>query len=176
MRILTGTIAFLILLLSACDADEATEQPKFQKQLTEDSLVKANQFLLERDSELIQSYVVRHEWDMNYSPDGLWYDIYVQSSGKKVEKGDIVRYKYTLELLDGTLCYSSEKDGIAQIKIGSSGKETGLEKALLKMKTGEKARLILPPHLAFGLIGDMKKIPPRSALVYDIELIEIVDF
>ncbi len=172
-----GFISFVFMLIYACNSDDAvTQQPKFQQRLIEDSLMKANQFLLERDSELIRSYIVRHQWDMQVSEDGLWYDIYNKTNGTKINNGNIVRYNYTIELLDGTLCYSSEKDGVAQVKIGASGKESGLEKGLLMMRTGEKARFILPPHLAFGLIGDMKKIPARSALVYDIEIIEIVDF
>lgn len=170
-------ITVIIFFLFACSNDDnVTRQPKFHKRMIEDSLRKANQFLLERDSELIQSYVVRHQWDMKVTPDGLWYVVYKNTDGKKIKNGDIVRYNYTIELLDGTLCYSSDKDGVAQIKIGNSGMETGLGKGFLMMRTGEKARFILPPYLAYGLIGDMKKIPARSALVYDIEVIEIVDF
>ena len=172
-----SVLIFVFSLFIACNSDEGyTKQPHKQARMIEDSLMKANQFLLERDSELIQSYVNRHQWNMQYTSDGLWYQIYQNSKGKTLKNGDIIRYNYTIELLDGTLCYSSDKDGIAQIKIGNSGKESGLEKGLLMMRTGEKARFILPPHLAFGLIGDMKKIPARSALVYDIEIIEIVDF
>ncbi len=170
------TLTLIFFLFACSDGNNATPQPKFQKRMIQDSLMKANQFLLERDSELIQSYIVRRQWDMKISPDGLWYNIYQKNKGKQLKNGDIVRYKYTIELLDGTVCYSSDKDGVAQIKIGTSGKESGLEKGLLMMRTGEKARFILPPHLAYGLIGDMKKIPARSALVYDIEILEIVDF
>ncbi len=172
----TAYVFFALIMLYSCSDDDVTEQPNKNIRMITDSLLKANHFLLERDSELIQSYVARHQWDMKVTPDGLWYGIYEKSNGKKLQNGDIIRYKYTIELLDGTLCYSSDKDGIAQIKIGSSGNETGLEKGLLMMRKGEKARFILPPHLAYGLIGDMKKIPARSALVYEIEVVDIVDF
>jgi FKBP-type peptidyl-prolyl cis-trans isomerase FkpA len=78
--------------------------------------------------------------------------------------------------LDGSVCYSSETSGPGQIKIGQSGKEFGLDEGILKMKSGERAHFILPPYLAHGLIGDMEKIPARSTIVYDIEIIEIIDF
>jgi hypothetical protein len=35
--------------------------------------------------------------------------------------------------------------------------------------------MILPSHLAYGLIGDQDVIPPKSTLVYDIELIDIIN-
>jgi FKBP-type peptidyl-prolyl cis-trans isomerase len=41
------------------------------------------------------------------------------------------------------------------------------------MRTGSRAKLIVPSHLAFGLLGDLKKIPEQAVLVYDIELVEV---
>jgi len=37
---------------------------------------------------------------------------------------------------------------------------------------GDKAKLIIPSHLAFGLAGDMDQIPPLSPIVYDIEVLD----
>ncbi len=166
----------VLFFIISCDNESVTKQPIVLKSMITDSLLKANKFLTERDSELIRSYVNRHQLEMQVSKEGLWYNIYKKTDKQKVKNGDIIRYDYRLELLDGTLCYTSDSTGTAQIKIGSSGKETGLEKGLLMMRAGEKAKFILPPHLAYGLIGDMKKIPARSALVYDVEIKEIVDF
>jgi FKBP-type peptidyl-prolyl cis-trans isomerase len=41
------------------------------------------------------------------------------------------------------------------------------------MRKGEKAKFILPSHLAHGLVGDLQKIPPLSILVLDVELIDL---
>jgi FKBP-type peptidyl-prolyl cis-trans isomerase len=35
---------------------------------------------------------------------------------------------------------------------------------------GDKSKVILPPHLAFGLTGD-EKVPPMSTLVYDLKIV-----
>jgi FKBP-type peptidyl-prolyl cis-trans isomerase len=43
------------------------------------------------------------------------------------------------------------------------------------MHVGDKARLILPPHLAHGLLGDENRIPARSIIVYEIELLDITN-
>jgi FKBP-type peptidyl-prolyl cis-trans isomerase len=41
------------------------------------------------------------------------------------------------------------------------------------MKPGQKGKFILPPHLAYGLLGDEKMIPSRSIIVYDIEMLKV---
>ncbi len=173
-------IIFLIsvlLILVSCENSETTNQPVFyDNNKIEDTLIKAVKYLLVRDKELIQSYVKRRSWNMQISESGLWYEVYKKTNNKKVEFGNIVKYNYTIELLDGTLCYSSDSTGFGNIKIGQSGKESGLEEGLIMMRAGEKAHFILPPHIAHGLIGNMDRIPHRSTIVYDVEILNVVDF
>jgi len=42
----------------------------------------------------------------------------------------------------------------------------------LHLKRGDAAIIILPSHLAFGLLGDQDMIPPRSTVIYEIEIID----
>lgn len=178
-HIMKPIIPFIFMLITnfGCNSSQETEQPVFVDETQiEDTLIKANKFLLERDKELIESYISRRNWHMQVTESGLWYEIYQHTDSRQVKFGDIVKYNYVLSLLDGTICYTSEKSAPGEIKIGQSGKEFGLDEGLLKMRKGEKAHFILPPHMAHGLIGDMEKIPARSVVVYDIEIIEIIDF
>jgi FKBP-type peptidyl-prolyl cis-trans isomerase len=43
----------------------------------------------------------------------------------------------------------------------------------LLLRVGDKARFILPSHLAHGVPGDGVKIPRRATIIYDLELINI---
>ena len=63
-----------------------------------------------------------------------------------------------------------------RFKIGQGGVESGLEEAVLLMSVGDKGRFIMPPHLAHGLLGDNNKIPPRSIIVYQAELIKLTNY
>jgi len=110
---------------------------------------------------------------MEETGSGLRYLIYKKGDGEKAEKGKVVVLDYTLSLITGDVIYSSDKDGKKVFKIGQGDVESGLEEAIHFMHVGDKAKLILPAHLAYGLLGDNNKIPPRSILVYDTELIEI---
>jgi len=46
-----------------------------------------------------------------------------------------------------------------------------LNEGLRMLKQGAEATFILPPFMAFGLIGDGKKIPSRSILVYNVTIL-----
>ncbi len=91
----------------------------------------------------------------------------------KVLKGEEITLKYKVELLDGTLCYSSDSSGLKKLIIGSGKIEAGLEEGLQLLKQGGIARFILPPHLAFGFLGDNNRIPPRSIICYEVEILNI---
>jgi FKBP-type peptidyl-prolyl cis-trans isomerase len=87
------------------------------------------------------------------------------------EKQAKVNYKITL--LDGKLCYSSDSTGAKVFMIGKDNVESGLHEGIQLLHVGDKAIFILPSHLAHGLLGDEDKIPPHSAVIYDIELLGI---
>jgi len=76
-------------------------------------------------------------------------------------------------LLDGTPCYATGDDVYDEIPIDRNDKESGLNEALKLMREGECAKLILPNHLAHGLVGDLEQIPPLAILLVDVELVEL---
>ena len=139
----------------------------------EEALEKANKYLVRTEQEDIENYIRRHGLKMQETGSGLQYMIYKNGSGPKAEKGKTAILNYTLKLLTGDIIYSSKKDGQKVFKIGQGNVESGLEEAILKMCVGDKAVVILPAHLGYGLLGDNNKIPPRCTLVYDLELVDI---
>ena len=110
---------------------------------------------------------------MSNTATGLWFMIYEKGTDIKIKKNDLVELKYNLWLIDGTLLYSSDSTGLKTFIVGKGGVEAGLEEGLLLLNNKSKARFILPPHLAHGLIGDGNKIPGRAIVIYDIEIVNI---
>jgi FKBP-type peptidyl-prolyl cis-trans isomerase FkpA len=143
------------------------EEPSVNEQ---ELMLGANRQLIERDAELIDGFIRRRNWQMEKTPSGFYYQVYEPGSGAEVKKGDVISLEYKLWLLDGTLCYTSEERGPLVFLVGQGGVETGLEEAVLLLREGDRARLILPPFLAYGLVGDQEKIPPRATIVYDLQL------
>jgi hypothetical protein len=162
------------LLTCACRPNPQKEsRPGITPDEEKEMLMRINKFLVRKDIDLIRNYSKRRGWDMEVTEAGLFYQVYDQTGGKKAEEGMRVRLDYALSLLDGTLCYSSEKDGQKVFVLGKSQEISGLEQGVQMMREGEKARFIIPPHLGYGLLGDEKRIPARSIIVYEVELAEI---
>ncbi len=143
------------------------------KQVREKSLRKVNSYLVRRENEEIRNFIERHGWNPVKTGTGLRYEIYKHGSGRKAKKGDIVTLNYKMYLITGDLIYSSDSLGPKVFKVGKSSVEAGLDEVVRYMRKGDKAHVILPSHLAFGLKGDLKKIPKRATVIYDLELTEI---
>jgi len=113
---------------------------------------------------------------MTLDSTGYFYEIYHHGNGKPVKQNSFVILKYKVYLLDGTLCYNSDSTGLLKFRVSKTDIESGLDNGIRKLKQGDKARFIFPPFLAHGLLGDEKKIPPRSIIIYDVELIDVNDY
>lgn len=165
--------AILIALAAVAAGCNKTDQKGVP--MSKESLIRANKGLVTIDKERIEAFAERHQWEMNTTETGLWYQIYEHGTGDSARNGLIASLKYTISLLDGTLCYTSDSTGEKTFLIGQGGVESGLEEGILLMRCGDKARFIMPPHLAHGLPGDNDKIPPRSTIVYQVELLNLTN-
>lgn len=130
-----------------------------------------NRYLVQKDREIIQNYIERKDLILTESPTGLWYLIKIKGDGKYLKDNDWITMDYKCGLLDGTVCYSSENLGPKQVILGKTDIEPGLNEGLRLLKPGAEALFILPPFLAFGLVGDGKKIPPRTIVVYSVSIL-----
>jgi len=163
----------LITLLFFSCGNNQEKKTEIQAEKYKKDLENVNKTLVQKENEDIEDYIARHEWKMNKTGTGLRYNIYFQGKGKKPGAHDKVVIRFVVSLINGVECYNSKNDGLKQIDLGTAEVESGLEEGILFMKTGDKAKLIIPSHLAFGLSGDDNKIPKRATLIYDVELIEI---
>ncbi|HOW09766.1 MAG TPA: FKBP-type peptidyl-prolyl cis-trans isomerase [Bacteroidales bacterium] len=131
---------------------------------------EVNRYLLRKDREVILNYIERKKLTMTESPTGLWYMIQKPGTGEYLKDNDRVIINFECYLLDGTPCYSSSEQGPKDIIIGRTGLEPGMNEGLKLLKRGSEAIFIIPPFLAYGLVGDGKKIPPRSTIVYNVRI------
>ncbi|XP_030605593.1 peptidyl-prolyl cis-trans isomerase FKBP14 [Archocentrus centrarchus] len=95
---------------------------------------------------------------------------------RKSKNGDILLVHYDGFLQsNGTMFHSSRKHGDKNpvwFTLGIREVLKGWDKGLQNMCVGERRKLTVPPSLAYGKEGK-GKIPPSSALIFDIELMEI---
>jgi len=174
LKILSISLFVILSSMSSCNRDTQQHPEKVENpEQYNDQLVNVNKTMVENESVEIENYIKRHNWQMQSTGTGLRYLIYQHGTGDSATKKRIAVINYKVNLLDGTECYSSDKTGPKEFMIGKGGVESGLEEGIMLLKVGDKARFIMPPHLAHGLTGDDNKIPARATLVYDVELIQL---
>jgi hypothetical protein len=170
--------AGVIILFFSCDNDPIQEDQKLLpysvvKKIHREELLNWNKNLVEIDYTVIQKYIERRKWTMEVSESGLYYQIYYKTDNQEAADGLVAVFSYSTSLLDGTVLYTSDEFGNRELHLGHNQDESGLNEGLMMMKKGEKARFILPPHLAFGVPGDGYRVPYYSILVYEIELLDL---
>ena len=57
-------------------------------------------------------------------------------------------------------------------RLGRRGVVRGFQEAIMSMRVGERALVAVPPHAAYRERGVPNKVPPHTALVFDVELLE----
>jgi FKBP-type peptidyl-prolyl cis-trans isomerase FklB len=103
---------------------------------------------------------------------GLQYSILNAGNGELAKETDKVKVHYHGTLIDGTVFDSSVNRG-EPATFGVTQVIKGWVEALQLMPVGSKWRLYIPADLAYGLQGP-PSIGPNQALIFDVELLEIV--
>ena len=106
-------------------------------------------------------------------PSGLQYKVLTEGNGKKPKAADKVKCHYEGMLIDGTLFDSSIQRG-EPATFPLNGVIAGWTEGLQLMAEGSKYRLFIPYNLGYGERGAGASIPPYAALVFDVELIEVL--
>lgn len=167
-------ILFFTLILFSCRNYNDRPDPAEVQALETDQAAEANKRLVKEESEQIDEFNLRHHFIMKMTGTGLRYNIYSHGKGSiSPVMHDEVQISYRLFFLDGTLCTQTDSLHPLTFRLGEGVETRGLEEGLMMMKEGDKARLVVPAHLAFGLTGDGNKIPPASTLFYDVQLLKL---
>ncbi len=105
---------------------------------------------------------------------GLQYTVLQEGTGGKPGAIDNVKVHYAGTLINGTPFDSSYDRGEPAV-FNLSRVIKGWTEGLQLMKVGGKNRLFVPSDLAYGENGAGQTIEPNSTLIFDVELLAIVD-
>ena len=171
-------LCFILVTLfgiaQSCSNHDKKSHKASQTKNLDSSLIEANKMYVKRESDEIDQYVAHRNWKMITTGTGLRYMITKRGEGKVSPVEDQrVMVDYKISLLDGTVCYTSEKDGPKEFMVGKDNVESGLHEGIQYIHEGDQATFILPSHLAHGLMGDGNKIPAKASVLYEIRLISI---
>lgn len=157
-------IFVLTFTLSCKDKQQRPPLTQAQLKKIEEQSIEVNKAIVAHKQDSIKWYIAKNNLSMQKTGTGLWYSIIRSQYTDSITEGDIIEIEYTISLLHGTVCYTSDSLGTKILRVGQGGVESGLEEAFLLMHKGDSAHVIIPPHLAHGLIGDLNRIPQLAIL------------
>ena len=106
---------------------------------------------------------------------GLRYQMLEKGNGKPAEKGKGVSVHYKGMLTDGTVFDSSyQRKEPIEFTLGVGQVIAGWDEGIQLLKVGDKARFVIPSHLAYGSQGAGGVIPPNAVLIFDVELVDVL--
>ncbi len=106
--------------------------------------------------------------------DGLRITDTTVGQGREVKSGDKIVVHYTGKLEDGYVFDSSRGPSRKpfEVIIGVGKVIKGWDRGIVGMREGGTRHLVIPPALGYG-DANTGKIPPRSTLAFDVELLEV---
>jgi FKBP-type peptidyl-prolyl cis-trans isomerase len=114
-------------------------------------------------------------------PSGLRYEVLKPATGAVGKPGQVATIHYTGSLLSGQVFDSTieRKEPVELLLQAANGTNPnggmpGMIEGLLKIGVGGKARLYIPPSLAYGDEG-FQGIPPGATLIFEVEVLSVKD-
>lgn len=133
---------------------------------------KAGQLNLEAGNAFLEENKSRE--GVNTTASGLQYEVITEGTGPIPSADDRVRVHYHGTLIDGTVFDSSVERGEPAV-FGVGQVIPGWTEALQLMPVGSKWKIYVPSDLAYGERGAGADIGPNTTLIFEVELLEIVE-
>jgi FKBP-type peptidyl-prolyl cis-trans isomerase len=167
------------LLLSKAEMDEAMKDLQAKMQAMAEARMKKEQEKYEERAKTAfedgQKFLEanKQKTDVKVERSGMQYRVITEGKGEMPKLTDVIRFHIVGKFIDGEEFQSTRKMDfppelpLNQINIA------GIQEAFSKMPVGSTWEVVLPYQLAYGE-ADTGIIPPKSTIVFELELLEIV--
>ena len=163
------------------------EEERLKEELGEDYISPEEQLQAEYDS--IEAYLDKTGIEAEKLDNGLYIAITEKGDGPTAQSGQTIRANYAGYLLDSSYFDTSvreiaEAQGLYnpqrpyepfEFTIDESSVIEGWHVAFKELREGDKATVFIPSGMGYGRRGNGPRIPPNTTLIFDLELVEIVE-
>ncbi|MGK0363495.1 MAG: FKBP-type peptidyl-prolyl cis-trans isomerase [Saprospiraceae bacterium] len=124
----------------------------------------------------LQDYLSEFKIKTQSTSEGIHYTFEKKGRGEMAKLGKFVKVNYRATLLDGTEFDSSPADEPFVFEVGYKQVIRGLDRGIQLLPEGTKGTLYIPSILAFGKTGKGENIPPNADVIFDVEVLEVMDY
>ncbi|OFY63391.1 MAG: hypothetical protein A2V64_09845 [Bacteroidetes bacterium RBG_13_43_22] len=156
--------SFIMVFVNERENEKNTKKAEADKVLYKDYIAENEAFLVKN----------KERTGVSVTESGLQYEVIKMGNGPKPTADNVVKVHYVGTLIDGTEFDSSINRGEPAV-FPLSGVIAGWTEALQLMPVGSKFRIYLPQSIAYGANEAGDQIKPYSTLIFDVELLEIVE-
>jgi FKBP-type peptidyl-prolyl cis-trans isomerase FkpA len=127
-----------------------------------------------KEKTVIDQFLKQNNVTVQPTETGLYIISTQAGTGKEIVAGQMASVKYTGKFMNGKVFDASDLHGGTpyDVPVGKGQVIPGWDEALLKMKKGGKALLVIPSSLGYGAQGS-QSIPPYTPLIFDIEVVDV---
>lgn len=130
--------------------------------------------LKKREEVNLQKYLSENKITVGPRASGIYFLESEPGTGLKVDTGCMVKINFRVLLIDGKQLYNSaDRPEPIKFKYGKRFDTRGVDEGIGLMKSGGKAKIIVPSKMAFGEQGKGALVPPFSTLVYEVEIVDV---
>ena len=173
-------LIIIFLLLQSCVQSYESPIKIKQRNIDNDLLIEFNKSLIKHEEKKIDSILIGSNYVFSKTSTGLrmWIDSVSSTINDKSPKdGNIIQLLYECVVLDdnqkilnNNLIEGYLTDTIS-FKLGFSKQMKGLNYAIKLLTVGDKAKIIIPSYLGFGMSGYGKQVEPYTTLLLNVELL-----
>ncbi|MFQ5448896.1 MAG: FKBP-type peptidyl-prolyl cis-trans isomerase, partial [Saprospiraceae bacterium] len=122
------------------------------------------------------AYFRQHHLQPQPAKEGVYYTLERPGTGNFPKRGDYALVRFKAMLLDGTVFDQSEPGKDFVFQVGNHEVIRGFDRAVQLLKNGGKGTFYIPAGLGYRQQGVGDVVPPDSPLIYEVELLQIMDF
>lgn len=132
--------------------------------------------LTDLPAQTLDEYLDKYELKTKTTPEGIHYSFDKKGKGTTPKTGDFVKINYRALLLNGQEVDRSHATDGYVFEVGYRQMVRGVDRGIQLFPVGSKGMLYFPAGLGYGDQGDGHLIPPDADLMYEIEVLEIMDY
>ncbi len=151
----------------------------------QERMEKENAAQLVKDDKILQDYFKANKVQVQKAPLGTYVQIIQQGTGPLIDTSVVVKANYTGMLMDGKIFDSNTDSSFKHVtpllvnmtddpSLGG-GIIKGWKDGLTLLNKGAKAKFFIPSSLAYGAQGAAPDIKPNSILIFNIEVVDILN-